>query len=75
MGKINNEIVCVKQGKAHIVNVTKGCKERLQSFLGNQRGQATNEDRRVIWVRGRELLAIWSNEIAQNRASLGLVLP
>jgi len=57
------------------VNVTKGCKKRLQGFLGNQRGQATDEDRRIIWVRGRELLAVWSDEIAQNRARLCLVLP
>lgn len=57
------------------MNVTKGCKERFQGFLGNQGGQATDEDRRIIRVRGRELLAVWSDEIAQDRARLCLVLP
>jgi hypothetical protein len=74
-GNINKEIVGAKQRETHIVNVTKGCKERFQGFLGNQGGQTTNEDRRVVRIRGRELLAVWSDEIAQNRARLGLVLP
>jgi len=57
------------------VNVAKGRKERFQGFLGNQGGQATDEDRRIIRVRGRELLAIWPDKIVQNRARLCLVLP
>jgi hypothetical protein len=74
-GNISKEIVRAKQGKTHIVDITKGCKERFQSFLGNQGGQATDENRRIIRVRGRELLAVWSDEIAQDRARLCLVLP
>ena len=57
------------------MNVAKGRKERFQGFLGNQGGQATDEDRRIIRVRGRELLAIWPDKIVQNRARLCLVLP
>jgi hypothetical protein len=72
---INKEIVGVKQEKTHIVNVTEGCKERLQGFLGNQGGQSTDKDRRIIRVRGRKLLAVWSDKIAQNRPRLCLVLP
>jgi hypothetical protein len=57
------------------MNVTKRCKERLQGFLGNQGGQPTDKDRRIVRVCGRELLAIWSDKITQNRAGLCLVLP
>jgi hypothetical protein len=57
------------------MNVTEGRKERFQGFLGNQRGQATDKDRRIIRVRGCELLAVWSDKITQNRARLCLVLP
>ena len=57
------------------MNVTKRCKEGLQGFLGNQGGQPTDKDRRVVRVCGCELLAVWSDEIAQDRARLCLVLP
>ena len=57
------------------MNVTKRCKERLQGFLRNQGGQPADKDRRVVRVCGRELLAVWSDKIAQNRPRLCLMLP
>jgi hypothetical protein len=50
-------------------------KERPQSFLGNQGRQSTNEHCRVIGVRRRELLAVWSDEVPKDRARLCVVLP
>lgn len=57
------------------MNVTEGGKEGPQGFLGNQRRQPTDKDRRIVRVCGRKLLAIGSYEIAQYCAGLRLMLP
>ena len=57
------------------MNVTEGGKEGPQGFLGNQRRQPTDKDRRIVRVCGRKLLAIGSYEIAQYCTGLRLMLP
>ncbi len=59
----------------YIVDLAEGSKERPQSILVNEGGQTTDEHRRVVWVRGGQLLAIGSNEVRQDGASLSMMLP
>jgi hypothetical protein len=72
---VNEGTVNAKQETTHVVDIAEGGKERPQSFLGDQGGQPTDKDCRIVRVCGRELFAVWSNKIAQYRAGLCLMLP
>ena len=57
------------------MNVTERSKERPQRLFGDQWRQPTNEDSCIVRVRGGQLFTVWSYKIAQDRASLRLMLP
>ena len=57
------------------MNVTERSKECPQGLFGDQWRQPTDEDGRIVRVRGGQLFTVWSYEIAQDRAGLRLMLP
>ncbi len=65
---------CDAQKCTHIVNVPEGGKKRPQSFFRDQRGQPSNEHRGVVRIRGSQLLAIRTHDIAKDGTSLHMVL-
>lgn len=62
-------------GNSYIMDLAEGSEERPQSVLVDEGRQAADENRRVVWIRGGQLLAIGPNEIRQYRARLSVMLP
>lgn len=56
------------------MDVPEGGKKRPQSFFRDQRGQTSNEDRGIVGIRGSQLFAIRTHNIAKDGTSLHVVL-
>jgi len=56
------------------MDVPEGGKKGPQSFFRDQRGQTSNEHRGIVRIRGSQLLAIRTHDIAKDGTSLHMVL-
>ena len=59
----------------YVVNIPEWRKEGPQRILGYQWRQSSHEYRRIVRVRRRQLLAVGTNQVRQNRPSLRMMLP